>query len=138
MRFFLDTNVLVYSLHQESKQHAEVNKFITYALDSAITCYFLSSSLKDIYYILCRHYLSEENSRLCIQMLRETLDMVDLSSSLIDEALRSDEPDFQDGVVRATAESLQVDAIISYDQDAFKHSFIPKMTAKKAFKMIKD
>ncbi len=136
MRFLLDTNVVVYALHQETKQHAKVNEFMTCALRCSATCYFLSSSLKDVYYILCRHYLSENDARTSIKMLRETLDMVDLSSTFIDEALQSDEPDFEDGIVRAAAESLHVDAVVSYDESAFKHSFIPKMTAEKALLMM--
>ena len=65
-------------------------------------------------------------------MLRETLYMLDLNSTLIDDAFQSDEPDFEDALIRSAAESLQVDAIISYDENAFKNSFIPKLTAKEA------
>ena len=132
MRYFLDTNTLVYSLHQDAPKHKEVNDFLEHCLSKNSPCYFLSSSLKDAYYILCRHYLSESDARQSIKMLRETLDMVDLNAAIVDGAFESDEPDFEDALIRSAAESLQVDAIISYDEDAFKNSFIPKLTAEKA------
>ena len=63
-------------------------------------------------------------------MFREIFDMVDLNSTIIDDAIDSDEPDFEDALVRCAAEILQVDAIISYDEDAFESSDIAKLTAK--------
>ena len=130
MKYFLDTNVIVYSLHTRTPQHAEVTSFLGECLRKNTTCYFLSSSLKDAYYILCRHYLSESNARKSIKMFREIFDMVDLNSTIIDNAIDSDEPDFEDALVRCAAEILQVDAIISYDEDAFESSVIAKLTAK--------
>lgn len=132
MRYFLDTNTLVYSLHQDAPKHTEVNDFLTHCLSENSTCYFLSSSLKDAYYILCKHYLSEPNARKSIKMLRETLDMVDLNSAIIDDAFQSDEADFEDALIRCAAERLQVDAIVSYDESAFQNSFVPKLTALEA------
>ena len=132
MRFFLDTNVIVYSLHQEAPEHDDVNVFLKQCLKKNVACYFLISSLKDAYYILCRHYLTENDARKCIKMFRNAFDMVDLTSEIVDGALLSDEPDFEDGLVRTSAELLQADVIVSYDKDAFVNSFIPKLTAERA------
>ena len=137
MRFFLDTNVVVYSMHQEAPNHEEVNTFLTQCLKTETVCYFLSASLKDAYYILCRHYLTEANARQCIKMFRETFDMVDLTSSIIDGAFQSNEPDFEDALVRTSSELLQADAIVSYDKEAFANSFVPKFTAKQALDMLR-
>ena len=95
-------------------------------------CYFLSSSLKDAYYILCRHYLSEVDARQSVKILRQTLDMVDLNVTIVDNAFESDEADLENALIRCAAESLQVDAIISYDEDAFKNSYISRLTAEEA------
>lgn len=51
---------------------------------------------------------------------------------VIFNALDSDEPDYEDGLIRAAAEALQVDALITYDKKAFKYSSIPSMTAEEA------
>ena len=44
-------------------------------------------------------------------------------------ALVSDEPDYEDAIVRACAELNQVDALVSYDKKAFRGSPVPKITA---------
>lgn len=132
VKFFLDTNILVYSLHQDSPKYKEVNDFLKRCFSKNITCYFLSSSLKDTYYVLHRHYLSESEARQCIRLLRNILSMVDLSSAIVDEAFLSDEPDFEDALIRCAAERLQVNAIISYDERAFAQSFLPKLSAEEA------
>ncbi len=133
MKFFLDTNTLVYSMYQNSPKHKEVCDFLLCCLSKGAICYFLSSSLKDIYYILRRHYLTEPDARQSIKLLRETLDMVELNSTIVDIAFDSNEPDYEDALIRAAAELLQVDVIISYDEDAFKNSFIKKLTAVEVF-----
>ncbi len=47
-------------------------------------------------------------------------------------ALDSNEPDYEDGLIRSTAEGLQVVAIISYYKKAFHKSYTPKYTASGA------
>lgn len=133
VKFFLDTNILVYALHQDSPKHKEVNDFLRHCFSKNIVCYFLSSSLKDTYYILCRHYLSEPEARQSIKQLRNILSMVDLNAAIVDDAFLSDEPDFEDALIRSAAETLQVNAIISYDEYAFAQSFLPKLSAEEAF-----
>ncbi len=56
-------------------------------------------------------------------------DLVDLTGLLVYSALDSNEADYEDGLIRAAAEALQVDAIVSYDKKAFKGSCIPRKTA---------
>ncbi len=134
MKLFLDTNILVYSVFQNSPKYKEASKFIMHCLSENVTCYFLSSSLKDVYYILCRHYLSEPDARQCIKLLCETLDMVELNSMIIDKAFDCNEPDFEDALIRSAAEVLQVNAMVSYDKNAFENSFVPRFTAKEILK----
>lgn len=76
--------------------------------------------------------MSEKDARDSIRNIAEVFDLVDLTEPLIFDALDSDEPDYEDGLIRTAAETLQVDAIITYDKQAFKDSFIPKMTAQEA------
>ena len=57
---------------------------------------------------------------------------------LVFEALDSNEPDYEDGLIRGTAEALQVDAIISYDKKAFRSSFVPKLTAGEALSLFDE
>ena len=53
----------------------------------------------------------------------------DLKASYAKAALDSDEPDFEDGLVRAAAETEAAFAIITRDAQAFKTSSVPAMSA---------
>ena len=113
-----DTNALIYWIHPDSSFHEEALCLVEEAYINRSTICALSSSLNDVYYILCRHYMTE--------------DLIDLTGLFVHESIDSDEPDYEDGLIRVAAEELQVEAIISYDKAAFKNSFVPKMTAQEA------
>ena len=57
-------------------------------------------------------------------------DLVDLTGLLVYSALDSNEADYEDGLIRAAAEALQVDAVVSYDKKAFKGSYIPRIPGR--------
>ena len=127
-----DTNTLVYWAYPDSPFHEEVSRLIDEVFVSQGSPFVLSSSLNEAYYALHRHYMEEPEARESIDDIAETFDLIDLTDYLVRASIRSNEPDYEDGLIRAAAEDLQVDAIITYDKPAFKNSFIPKMTAAEA------
>ena len=127
-----DANALLYWVYPSSPFHDDVSNLLHEAFEQDVSCYALSSSLNEIYYALHSHYMSEAEARASIRDIAETFDLVDLTGLQVFAALDSDEPDYEDGLIRSAAEALQVDAIISYDKKAFRRSFIPKMTAQEA------
>ncbi len=127
-----DANALVYWVYPESPFHEEVNQLLYRMVSDRGSIYALSSSLNEIYYALRTHYMDEADARASIFDIAQIFDLVDLSGTLVFDALKSNEPDYEDGLIRAAAESLQVDAIITYDKKAFKHSLIPSLTAAAA------
>ena len=92
--------------------------------------------MKDVYFALCSHYTDEATARRSIALIAEVFDLVDLSGLLVWDAIDSDEPDYEDGLIRAAAEALHVDAIITYDRKAFRNSPIPKLTAQEAIQKL--
>lgn len=62
--------------------------------------------------------------------------LVDLTGRTVIQAVGSDEPDYEDALVRIAAESLQVDAIISYDKKALWASRVPKLDVDEARKLL--
>lgn len=127
-----DTNALIYWIHPGSLHHDELLCLIDETLLDQGTVHALSSSLNEVYYILNRHYMEEPEARESLRDIAEIFDLVDLTGLFVHESIDSDEPDYEDGLIRVAAEELQVDAIITYDKAAFKSSFIPKMTAQEA------
>ena len=128
----LDTNALIYSVCVESEHYEDVHRLLRTAITSDNSIYILASSLNEVYYVLQRHYMTEADARSAIRNVANTFSLIDLTGIFVFESIDSDEPDYEDGLIRAAAEALQVDAIISYDKAAFKQSPIPKMTAPEA------
>ena len=130
-KVLLDTNILIDICDPTRPGYKEACKLLkacaTKRKRTLIACV---SSLKDAYYILQRQYVNEQAARMDIDRLFDLLEVVDLTSRHARAALDSDEPDFEDGLVRAVAESHNVAAIITRDARAFAGSNIPCMDAR--------
>lgn len=131
-----DTNALIYWLYPSSPFHEEVAELIMQAELGGCTLYALTSSLNDVYFTLKRNYLTEKEARESVRDIAESFDLVDLAGPFVFQAIDSNEPDYEDALIRAAAEALQVDVLVSYDKAAFKKSFIPKVTGSEALSLL--
>lgn len=84
-------------------------------------------SLKDAYYILCRQY-GEPCARTSIEKLTELLVIAPTSAEECELSLHGNEPDFEDGLIRACAELNDVDFILTRDARAFARSKVRAVT----------
>ena len=127
-KLFLDTNFLldvVISERPESKQAVLLFEKIVINQVSGLVC---ASSLKDFYYI-ARRDIAEEIKRRWIRLFNRVCYVPAMDQAVVSLALDSDEPDFEDGLLRAVAELERADYIISRDVDAYLNSEVPKITA---------
>jgi len=86
--------------------------------------------LNDVYYVLRKHYGEERASRDDIGGLMELFDIRPLMERHARMSCRSDEPDFEDGIIRAVAEDNDADVIVTRDVEAFLHSSVRSMDAE--------
>ena len=86
-------------------------------------------SFKDVYYVMCKAR-DEAWARLAVEKLMGLLAIAPVDAEICEEALRSNEPDFEDGIIRACAELNDADFIITRDKDAFANSKIRSVTAR--------
>lgn len=127
-KLFLDTNFLLdvaLLKRPESDQATELFEKIT---NNEITGLVCASSLKDFYYI-ARRDMDEELRRRWLELFNKACYVPVMDQAVVALALESDEPDFEDGLLRAVAELERADYIISRDVDAFLNSEIPKITS---------
>ena len=125
-KLFLDTNALLDIAIPARPQHAEAVSMLRIGEEADF--YASVGSLKDAYFIMRRTYVRDE--ALCRSIVRQmSLDfvMVDLTSEIAENAFASDEPDFEDGIIRASAEAAGCDAIVSRDAEAFASCGIPRL-----------
>lgn len=126
-RVLLDTNILLDYLDARRADHGTARALVHTALDAGAALVAPASSYKDAYYILRRSLGSEGDARALIRGLVECVPItaVDLRGADLAPAVVSDEPDFEDGLVRQLAERGRLTAIVTRDASAFRSSFVP-------------
>ena len=127
-RLLFDTNILldvIVSSRSQSKEARRVLELCNGGGDMGFAC---SLSLKDTYYVLTKQY-GEQRARALVEALMDTLIIAPVSAEECDLSLQSDEPDFEDGLVRAAAELNDIDFIITRDGDAYRRSTVRSLTA---------
>ena len=114
----------------ERVRHDSVAKVVTQAFIDDVDAFVPIQSLNDAYYILRRMGRTHEEGLRAIKGVISVFLPVGLLEEHALAALESGEPDFEDGLIRAQAESLGVDAIVTADRAAFAKSAVPHMTAE--------
>ena len=126
-RLLFDTNVLLDALVEgrpESTEAWEVLKRCNGGGDMGLVT---SDSLKDAYYVLSRGG-REAAAREAIELLMELLVIAPVGAEECELSMRSGEPDFEDGLVRACAELNDVAFILTRDDRAFRTSRVRSLT----------
>lgn len=75
-------------------------------------------------------YFDEPSAREFVAAACDAFEILPIDESICRIAIASDEPDFEDGLIRASAEVAPVDFIISRDERAFRRSTIKRMSAQ--------
>lgn len=94
-----------------------------------------AGSLNDAYYI-ARNFCTETGRRGWLDFFLDRFDVFPVDAALCRASLDSDEPDFEDGLVRACAESLNVDYIVSTDRKAFGRSYIRRIESPELARLL--
>lgn len=94
-------------------------------------------SLKDAYYLLTRQF-GEPNARTCIEHLVEQLVVIPFGAEECLIAVDSNEPDFEDGLIRAAAELNDIDFILTRDASAFRRSTVRAITCEEYLDIVES
>jgi len=128
-RLLLDTNILLDCVDPSRASHDEAMGLIRQCNGGGDVGIASSHSLNDTYYIMKRLY-DEPSARNAVRILSDLVVVAPVSTEETLLALDSNEPDFEDGLVRACAELNDADFIISRDEKAFRKATIRRVTAK--------
>ncbi len=126
-RLLLDTNVLLDAViagRPESDEACRVLELCNGGGDMGFAC---ALSLKDVYYVLERYY-GEPRARGAVELLSGLVVIAPVGAEECDLSLRGNEPDFEDGLVRACAELNDIDFILTRDSGAFGRSKVRSVT----------
>ena len=126
-RLLLDTNILLDALIPDRPQSSEACRVLELCNGGGDMGFACSLSLKDVYYVMQRHY-GETQARTCVDTLAGLICVAPVGVEECDMSLRGNEPDFEDGLVRACAELNDIDFILTRDKDAFQRCKIRTVT----------
>lgn len=128
-KLLVDTNTLLDAAMGERPGWAAATLLVDEIAYEDVRGYVCAGSLKDVYYILGK-YADEPSARQFVLAIMDLFEVVAVDGALCRMAALSDEPDFEDGLIRACAESVAVDFIISRDEKAFARSPIKRLSAQ--------
>lgn len=128
-RLFLDTNYLFDFIRPERPESDEAVTLFKQLQGNPHSACIAASSLKDLYYLMRKDY-SEDERRDWIRAFIRAFDVEELDVEACAVALESDEPDYEDGCIRALAERAKVDFIITRDKKAFARSWVKAYSAR--------
>jgi predicted nucleic acid-binding protein len=122
MNILLDTNIIIDNFAVREPHNMNANKIFTLIIEERITGYINTSSITDVYYIL-RKSFNDQESRAMITTLLNLLQAIEVTKNDCFTALVSPIPDFEDALVTVCADKVDIDFIVTRDEDFLK---IPK------------
>lgn len=128
-RLLFDTNVLLDALIEGRPESAEAWQVLKRCNGGGDMGLVTSGSLKDAYYVLSRGG-REAAAREAVGLLMGLLVIAPVGAEEFELSMRSGEPDFEDGLVRACAELNDVDFILTRDERAFRTSRVRALTCR--------
>ena len=133
----IDTNILLDAAMSERPDW----EFATMLLDEIaygeLEGMIAATSLKDVYYVLAK-YADEASAREFVQAACDAFTVVAVNDALCRTAANGNEPDFEDGIIRACAEREGASFIISHDERAFRKSPLKRLDAREYVELFCD
>jgi predicted nucleic acid-binding protein len=133
---FLDTNIVLDLLAYRMPFYTEAAKLFSLADKKKLKLSISSLCLADSHYILSRQK-PEMEVRNILRKFKVLVIVLPLDDKITDLALNSEFRDFEDAIQYYTAIENDQDLIITRNQQDFKASKIPVMTAGEFLKSIK-
>lgn len=125
----LDTNILLDAAMGERQDWAFAVMLLDEIAYGRLDGCIAATSLKDAYFVLCK-YADEATAREFVEAALDLFGVISVDDAVCRMAAQSDEPDFEDGIIRACAEREGVDFIVSRDENAFLKSSIRRLSAR--------
>ncbi len=127
-RLLLDTNILLDCVDPRRAFHDDAMRLLKQCNDGGDMGFTSSLSLKDVYYVMGKLY-GESSAHGAVRSLVDLLVVGPIGVEDTLRALDSNEPDFEDGLIRACAELNDIDFIISRDEKAFRKAKTRRLSA---------
>ena len=135
-KVLLDTNILIDMADTSRANHQSAMLLLNQVAKGNLSAHVSPNSLNDLYYIMVRCGHPEHEARSFVKLLIDCLEICTIDRTVCLEAIGSNEPDFEDGLVRVCAERVKASFIVSRDRAAFKQSHIKRVDAEELLQLI--
>ena len=129
MRVLLDTNVLMDVLLERELFVNESVQVFDQVVRGAVTGLICATTVTTIFYLTSREVGGEEAMR-HIQKLMNLYEIAPVTRSVLDAAMTSNSPDFEDAVLAEAAHQAGAQAIITRNLKDFAHSPVRAYTPR--------
>lgn len=137
MRVLIDTNVILDILEKRESFYEASNDVLSLCASKKINGYIALHSVSNIFYILRKHYSSEDRRRLLLGIL-DFLQISNVDHENVRHALeRNDFSDFEDCLQDECAAQNNVDYIITRNIGDFSNAIISAITPSDFLKRYK-
>ncbi len=135
-RILIDTNIIIDMAVQGRPGHKAATRLAREVAAGHVEASICVTSLKDVYYVLTKH-MGEVDARAFTRAAMDAFDLQAIDRSVCRQAIDSNEPDFEDGLVRTCAEQMGTDFIVSRDESAFSRSRIKRVDAAEYLELVR-
>ena len=118
MKVLLDTNIILDVLTAR-EPFLKASSTILKLCGRQITGYIATSQTTDIFYILCREGIKSHQAKAIIHSLLENTKMLDVISTDVNSALKSEMIDYEDALLVYNAKRNKMDCIITRNKKDF-------------------
>jgi predicted nucleic acid-binding protein len=125
MTVLLDTNVLLDVLLAREPFAADSARIYDACDQGKMTGFLSASAVTDLFYIIRKATGEKGKARALIEDICQGLMIAPVNRAVIEEALASEQDDFEDAVAAAAGRAVPVDAIVTRDPAGFKGALIP-------------
>lgn len=137
MEALLDTNVILDALAERGEWADDAQSLLFLASQGKARLYVSGSTLTDIYY-LANHYVYHDKARSLqvVNILLDSLSVVDVGFGECLFAANSKITDFEDAVVAEAARKAKLTYIITRNAKDFQNSEVPSISPHEYLKML--
>lgn len=128
MKIMCDTNIVLDVLLDQPPFVEYSARVLHLCENGTVEGYTTASCVTDIFYIVRKHLHSTEQGYHAIEKLLDILNVCDVTSGNVYEALARKAPDFEDCLVATCAKSIQCECIVSRDSKGFQNCGLPVLT----------
>lgn len=127
MNFFADSNILLDVLENRDQHYEYSSQIWTLAESGKAQAFISAISFNNIFYLVRKH-AGRKRAQQALELLNSVFTMVPLGQDIVNKAITSKLPGFEDAIQFFSALSVAADCIVSRNVKDFPQGSIPIFT----------